>query len=160
MTTAAAAPSTNTRQTLTFRTLDDIARFVEPLPARGATSTGRWSAAQNIEHIAAVIDASVDGFTFNAPFPIRVFATLMRKRFLTKGFNPGIKMPSNVPASFNPGPDTQLDSAVQHLTKSIQRAKDKKMTVVSPIFGALSHDQWIDMHCRHAEMHFSHIHTA
>ena len=155
--TTATAP---TRQKLSFKTLDDIARFVEPLPARGATSTGNWSAAQNIDHVAAVVDASIDGFTFSAPFPIRIFATLMRNRFLSKGFNPGIKMPSNVPTAFKPGPETQLDDAVRHLTDSIQRAKDKKMTVVSPIFGALSHDQWIDMHCRHAEMHFSHIRPA
>ncbi len=156
MTTA----TTPSRQKLGFRTLDDIARFVEPLPVRGATSTGNWTAAQNIGHIAAVIDASIDGFTFSAPVPIRIFATLMRNRFLSKGFKPGIKMPSNAPAAFKPGPETQLDDAVKHLIESIQRAKDKKMASVSPIFGALSHDQWVDMHCRHAEMHFSHIQTA
>jgi hypothetical protein len=32
------------------------------------------------------------------------------------------------------------------------------MTATSPVLGRLSHEQWVQFHCRHAEMHFSFMH--
>tara|TARA_R110002111_G_scaffold152699_2_gene219425 strand:+ start:256 stop:732 length:477 start_codon:yes stop_codon:yes gene_type:complete len=152
-----AATTAPNRQKLSFQTLDDITRFVEPLPALGAGSSGNWTAAQNIEHVALFIDTSIDGFTFAVPAPIRFAARMLRGRFLKKGFKPGIKPPAKAAVHFAPRPDITMEEAVDHLIRSIERAKANKMTAVSPLFGAMDHEQWTQMHCRHAELHFSFI---
>ena len=123
-------------------------------------STGKWTAAQNIQHVALFIDASIDGFTFTVPAPIRFVARLMRSRFLNKGFNPGIKPPAKAAAMFAPAPDISMEAAIDHLDRSVQRAKQQKMTAASPLFGTMDHEQWVRMHCRHAELHFSFIQPA
>ncbi len=148
------------RRTLSFKNLDDLVRDVQDVSKTGVNSTGNWSAAQNIEHVAAVIDASIDGFSFSVPLPIRILGRLIRGRTLKKGLSPGIKMPGSAPDAFKPGPDTRLEDAAKHLADSVARANQQKMTAVSPIFGKLSHEQWVQLHCRHAEMHFSFLYRA
>lgn len=155
------APSTApVRRTLRFDTLDDLVRDAQSLVGASPTSTGKWTAAQNIEHVALFLDASIDGFTFTVPAPIRFAARLMRGRFLKKGFNPGITPPAKAAALFAPAPDITLEAAADHLARSVERAKQKQMTAVSPLFGAMNHEQWVQMHCRHAELHFSFIHPT
>lgn len=148
------------RRPLRFNTLDEVLADARNLSRTDAQPTGKWTPAQNIEHVALFMDASIDGFTFTVPAPIRFAARLMRSRFLNKGFNPGIKPPAKAAALFAPAPDITMQTAVEHLTRSVERAKEKKMTAVSPLFGAMNHEQWVRMHCRHAELHFSFIQPA
>ncbi len=54
-----------------------------------------------------------------------------------------------------PPADVTWEDAVEHLRTIISRAKDEGMTGRSPVFGQLTHDEWVQMHCRHAELHFS-----
>ena len=154
------APAVPARRELRFDSLDDLLRDVQALAGTSPTSAGKWTAAQNIEHVAAVIDASVDGFTFSIPLPIRLLARLLRGRFLSRGLSPGIKLPAAAPAAFNPGPDTRFEDAAEHLAQAVQRAEERKMTAVSPVFGQLDHQQWVRFHCRHAELHFGFIQPA
>ncbi len=144
------------RRTLKYNNLDDLARDIRMMAGQGIKTSGNWTAAQNIEHVTLLIDASIDGFKFNVPLPLRVLGRLIRGRVLNKGIPAGkIKIPPVAKASFDPDPATQLEDAVQHLSDSVERAKQKKMTHASPIFGKLTHEQWVQLHCRHAEMHFS-----
>lgn len=152
-----ATSQTPPRRKLRFNTLDDLVRDAKTMAGNSPTSTGKWTAAQNIQHVALFIDASIDGFTFTVPAPIRFVARLMRGRFLRKGFNPGIKPPAKAAAHFAPAPDISMEAAVDHLVRSVARAEQQKMTAVSPLFGAMDHGQWVQMHCRHAELHFSFI---
>lgn len=146
------------RRSLTFNTLDDLASDIQNLGRQDVSSSGNWSAGQNIEHVAAVIDASVDGFTFSVPLPLRIIGRLIRSRTLKKPLNPGIKLPGSAPDAFKPGPETRLEDAAKHLAESVERAKQRRMNATSPIFGKMSHEQWVQLHCRHAEMHFSFLH--
>jgi uncharacterized protein DUF1569 len=151
---------TANRRTLKFNTLDDLVRDVQDVSKTGVNSTGNWSAGQIVQHVAAVIDASIDGFSFTVPLPMRILGRLIRGRALKKGLNPGIKMPRSAQASFKPGPETRFEDAAKNLAQSVDLAKQRTMTAVSPIFGQLTHEQWIQLHCRHAEMHFSFLHPA
>ena len=148
------------RRALHFNTLDDLIHDAQSIPGQPPDSTGNWSAAQNVEHVALFIDASTDGFPFTLPAPFRIFGRLMRGRFLNNGFKPGIKPPQKAAAPFTPPSDTTWPDALAHLSTSIANAKQKKMTIPSPLFGAMSHEQWEQLHCRHAELHFGFIHPA
>lgn len=40
------------------------------------------------------------------------------------------------------------------LRRQIQRVQDgERFTQASPIFGKLSHEQWVNLHLKHAELH-------
>lgn len=145
------------RRVVHFSTLSDLTLDIQALADTEPTSTGRWTAAQNVEHMAAVIDASVDGATFSLPLPVRLLGRLLRFWFLNRGLSPGIKLPASVPAAFTPGPETRFQDAARHLAQAVQRAEEQKMAAASPVFGRLSHEQWVRFHCRHAELHFSFI---
>jgi hypothetical protein len=149
------------RRTLTFKNLDDLVSDLQSVSTVGIGSSGGWTPAQNVEHVARGIDTSIDGFTFTVPLPMRILGRLIKGRVLTKGIPAGkIKIPPAAQAAFCPGPETRFEDAAKHLTDAVERAKRKKMTAVSPIFGKLSHEQWVALHCRHAEMHFSFLHPA
>jgi uncharacterized protein DUF1569 len=148
------------RRKLRFHNLDDILNEAKTLAAAGVETSGNWTPGQVVGHVAAVIDSSVEGFSFKLPIPVRLFGRVMRGWFLAKGFPAGIKMPGNVPASFKPSAEFSLREAIEQLVSSIDKARDRRMNAVSPVLGQLSHEQWVQLHCRHAELHFGHIHPA
>ena len=58
--------------------------------------------------------------------------------------------------TFRPAPDVTTDAAVATLREHVEAAeKPGAMQSVSPLLGPLSHGEWVQFNCRHAEMHFS-----
>lgn len=123
-------------------------------------STGNWTAAQNIEHVAVFIGWSLDGFPFRAPLPLRLIGRMLRSGALRKTPRPGIPTPKGNRAHLSPA-DFPLERAMASLRRNIRRVQSgERMTHPSSFFGALTHEEWIDLHCRHAELHFSFLHPA
>jgi len=147
-------PKTGSRRVLKFQTLGDLLADVQKLQASDAIAISEWTPGQIVGHVTAVIEASVEGFTFSVPFPLRVVGKLIKNRSLTKGLPSGLKVPAKAQDAFIPPVDLTFDTAVKRLAETIEKAKQRKMTQVSPIFGKLSHEQWVQLHCRHAELHF------
>ena len=125
--------------------------------ADGYETVGNWSIGEQFSHVAKTIDASVNGFGFKLPLHIRLIAKLMKGYFLKKGFGAGIKYSTD--AAKHIGPDEgisvaegfgQLEVAVKQFQGTDKRAK-------SPVLGELSLSEWVNMHARHAELHFSFI---
>jgi len=147
------------RRTLRFGRMEDLLREVEALDAcqRGGgaiVTTGKWTPAQNVWHINAFIVASLDGFPFRAPWWLRLLGKLIKSGALNKPLRSGIKAPKSMHLMMPPA-EVKWDDAVASLRKSMARlAKGEKMRVPSPLFGELAHEEWIQLHCRHAEMHF------
>lgn len=146
------------RRKLHFNNMEDILNDAKSLVASGVNASGNWNTGQIVGHITAVMLASIEGFPFSLPMPIRLFGRLIRNRAMKKGFPSGIKIPSQAGPAFDPPPDLSFDQAVEQLASAIEKAKQHKMTHASPVFGVLTHDQWIQFHCRHAELHFSFMH--
>lgn len=153
------APSSQ-RRALHFQTLDDIVRDTQALVGTQPTSTGNWSPGQIVEHVSIGIEASVDGFGFVAPLPLRIFGRLARNHYLKKGFPAGIKLRGKMADKFLPGQSPDFEQAAHRLAKAVDRAKQQKMSATSPLFGKLDDEQWTQLNCRHAELHFSFIRPA
>lgn len=150
--------TTNTaeRRTLRFGSMDDLLADIEALDERGEVqSAGHWTAAQNVEHVARFIDASVDGTDAKASLALRLLGPFVKKSVLAKPMKPGFKLPTKLADQFVPPANVTWEDAVEHLRTIISRAKAEGMTGRSPVFGQLTHDEWVQMHCRHAELHFS-----
>jgi len=154
------------RRTLRFHTLHEILRDVEQIGAvtsetgESICADGNWTPAQIVEHVTFFIDGAIDGFTFTAPLPIRVLARPFKKRILTKPMKPGIKLPARMSVVL-PDPETTWDDAVSALRDAVARIDcGERMMQPSPLLGEMTHEDWVNLHCRHAEMHFSFMHPA
>ncbi|MCA9290993.1 MAG: DUF1569 domain-containing protein [Phycisphaerales bacterium] len=150
---------TAARRTLHFESLDDLLADVDAA-GDAPGSTGNWTAAQNVEHVSRLIGGSFDGFDAKGPLLIRLLLKVMRGSVLNRPMKPGIKLPANFTA-FVPPADVTWADATAHLRRLVERARaGEQMTHPSPILGAMSNEDWVKLHCRHAEMHFGFIQPA
>jgi hypothetical protein len=140
---------------LHLTTLDDILAEAKRIAAQpDATSRGTWTPAQNIWHVGRFIKAGVEGYPAKVPFILKLIGPLLKKRFTTTGFSPGIKLPSQAADHMVAPADTTIEQAMDMFETAVQGAKDKGFLPKNPMMGKMTPQQWIDLHCRHAEMHF------
>ena len=60
--------------------------------------------------------------------------------------------------AFQPPADIGMDEAIEAFREEIARAsKPGAMSHPSPFLGELTHEEWEQLHCRHAEHHFGYI---
>lgn len=149
------------RRALRFSSMRDVLNDVEYLDSGDPPrSTGNWTPAQIVLHVAAVINYSVDGFPKpKAPLPVRLLVRPFRKRILANGLPAGVRFPKGFDFLAPPS-NVDWEVAVDELRRAIGRLETDRMTQRSPVLGRLAHDQWVQLHCRHAELHFSFMHPA
>ncbi len=153
------------RRTLQFHTLHEILRDAEQLGAvtsetgEAICADGNWTPAQIVEHVTFFIDGAIDGFDFTAPLIIRIMGKFFRNSILNKPLKPGVKLPASMDVVL-PDPQTTWEDAVSALRDAVRRIDSgERMTQPSPLLGAMTHEDWVKLHCRHAEMHFSFMHA-
>ena len=141
---------------LRFETLDDILAEARRIAAQpDAASRGSWTPAQNLWHVGRFIKAGVEGYPAKVPFILKLIGPLFKKKFTTKGFTPGvIKLPSLAAEHVVAPADTTVEQAMELFESAVQGAKDKGFLPKNPMMGKMTQQEWIDLHCRHAEMHF------
>lgn len=148
------------RRKLHFHSMCEILEDVESLGRSEIRATGNWTPAQIVGHVNTLIVMSIDGFTFRAPRVLRAAGRVLRSYFLKNGLKPGISRPPGTD-DLVPSAELSWDEAVEHLRETIARLENgARMTQPSPIFGKLSHEQWEQLHCRHAELHFGFMHPV
>ncbi len=132
--------------------LDQLERACDSGTVR---ATGDWSPGQITHHIGKFFHFALDGFDAPAPLPVRIIATLLfKKKALGPGPMPsGIKLPAK--ASYMlPDPDISDKDGITYLREQLQRlAEGEKFTHPSPIFGKLTHEQWMTIQLKHAALH-------
>ncbi|NRA58278.1 MAG: DUF1569 domain-containing protein [Phycisphaerales bacterium] len=161
MSTLSASPSqsdTNAvdapRRELRFETMQDILADAESIAAGPATTLGNWTAAQNIEHVRLLVHMSRVGADFMMPWPVRVLGRLLKTRFLRSSFKPGLKTAD----VFQPPAEITMDEAIAAFRTEIGLASEAgAMSEPSPFLGKMTHEEWVQLHCRHAEHHFGYV---
>ena len=155
---ASAAPAESSavadRRTLRYDSMAAILADVNAITAAPVRSLGRWTPAQNIDHVRRVITLSRQGGDVRVPFVFRLLGRLLKKRVLTSMPKAGFKIPSGADF-FVPPDDITLDEALRLFRDEMTLAdRPGAMTHPSPLLGPMSHDDWVELHCRHAELHF------
>ncbi len=146
------------RRSLRFDAMDGILADVEALNGTQLRTTGNWTAGQIVLHVSQLIGASLDGFGYRLPLPIRVLARLGKERTLRGGIKPGFAVPKKL-SRLHPGPEVTWDDALADLRGSTRRiGAGEQMTAESPLFGRMTHGEWVRLQCRHAELHLSFVH--
>ncbi len=144
---------------LTFSDLDQVMPEVDRLVRDGYRQLGQWDLAQCCEHLKLWMQYPIDGYP-PTPWPMRMMIALMRwtlgRRWLSQILTSrtmragGPTLPVSVPQA------GQLDvaSAVEELRGIIERVKGRpRERYQSPIFGELTHEQFVQLHCVHAAHH-------
>jgi len=144
------------RRQLKFETFDDVLSDAERLVAsQNCRMLGNWALPELINHLAMTMNSSIDGFAAKAPFLIRWVGPLIKRSVVYgKKLSPGIKLPAEaVPVAFPSGNSSQ--QALDALRVAFARAARERMEADHPAFGRMTHEEWLLMQLRHAEMHLS-----
>ena len=151
------------RRPVHLRTVADLAAEVERVAEAAAASRvrtlGNWSAAQILWHLGRLLEFSFGGFPYRYPWAVRWPARLLRvlswRWLLALAFRPGFRNPA-VAAALEPQPAVSLAEAVRYVCGQLERiSAGERMTAANPSMGPLSHEQWVEVHLRHAELHLS-----
>ena len=147
---------------LRFDTLDQVLADAKKIAEHpDAPTRGNWSASQNIWHVARYLQASVEGYPFQVPWWMKLVGPLMKKSMTTKAMSSGYNAPKAVaiemePQNIDPAL-TAMGPALALLEEWVGKAKDQGFIPRNPAFGPMTTEQWVGLHCRHAEMHFGMI---
>ncbi|MGI9429285.1 MAG: DUF1569 domain-containing protein [Bythopirellula sp.] len=148
---------TVTRREISYANLDEVVADAERLVAAGATTSGNWSLGQILEHVATVMDKSIDGFDVWPPLPVRLVGRwFLKNRFLKQGMPAGFQLKGPIAKELLP-PEVDAQQAFEHLRTAVERLKADSTRAVHPFFGKLTWDESNRINCRHAELHMSFI---
>jgi hypothetical protein len=111
-----------------------------------------------------LIDLSFDGFSWRyrrGPLWITVPLRFLAWRWLIRmAFRPGFKNPPEA-AVLEPPTGISLEDPAAYLRQQIERIRcGEQMTQESAVEGPYSHQQWLYIHLRHAELHLSFLAIA
>jgi hypothetical protein len=151
------------RRSLRFSTLDEALREAESL-AEAARSgamraAGNWTLGQALAHLAVWASMPFDGYP-EMPRPawwMRLLRPVIRKWIISKGFPVGVRMAGVPGGTFGIEP-CEVDEGLARLRSAFDRLAREAPTCSSPVFGTMTHDEWIQFNLRHAELHLGFFH--
>jgi hypothetical protein len=143
------------RRTIKFSSIDEILADADVLCRGRVRTLGNWTAAQIVQHVADLMHASLDGMDhIRLPWYMRAGGRLFKRNLINGRMPPGFKSPRQM-ASLAPRDGAELDAAMERLRSAAARFRTERATTNSPFLGPMTHDDWVKLHCRHAELHFS-----
>ena len=148
------------RRNLRFNTVDDVLADVEALAAAeraGRLRTlGNWPLGLILGHLATWVGYAYDGVPVTPPLLIRWIMTPMKNRFLHKAMPAGVHIPKAPGGTFGIEP-LPLEEGLDRYRRALSRLKAEAPRRRHPIFGELTHAEWIAGQLRHAELHLSFV---
>jgi hypothetical protein len=126
-------------------------------------TTGNWTAAQGLEHCARLWRAAYDGFPEDArpPAVLKAVAKMFFKAKAVRGETApaGMKPPAAIRRAFEVGPEIAFDEAMGNMRAQVGRTRaGERFSRESPLFGRLSHDEWLGLQLGHCQLHLGFLH--
>jgi hypothetical protein len=135
---------------------EELARIEAAHRAGKLRQTGNWTAGENLDHVAIAWEFSLDGFPPEAkvPFVMRFLARLMKGRMTSgKTLPAGFKIPKGGEYML-PRTGCSFADGLARLRGVVDRLdRGERMTIASPAFGPMTHDEWMRLHLAHAQLH-------
>jgi hypothetical protein len=151
-------PAAPQRRKLRFETVDDAIGEAERLVAAEGEGrlarAGNWSLGKTLGHLATWANFAHDGYPpeVRPPLPIRLMIRVMRGRILRDGMMPGMKI-GRMPGGTLGLDELSTQEGLDRYGAALRRLATSCPAGVSPVFGRLTHEQWIQLNLRHAELH-------
>ena len=146
------------RRKLRFETVDDALAEAERLVAAEREGrlgrAGNWSLGRTLGHLATWASFAFDGYPREvcAPLPVRMVLKLFRNRIIEQAMMPGLKV-GRVPGGTVGTDELTADEGLRRFRTAMERLRTSAPTAPNPVFGQLTHDQWLKLNLRHAELH-------
>jgi hypothetical protein len=144
------------RRELHFSSLNEILADAEQVLSKPHRTLGSWSGGQICQHLAKTMDVMLNDVTLRTPLVLRILGPMVKRFVLTRPMRPGFKLPSWAASTLLPA-QVSDEEGLAHLRRSIGRLLACADLKPHPIFGKLTLDEAVRLHCRHAELHLSHI---
>jgi hypothetical protein len=146
------------RRQLKFQSLDDAIGEAERLVAverEGRLGcAGTWRLGQALGHLATWANFAQDGYPpeVRAPLPVRMVLRLMKGVVLKKGMMPGVRI-GKLPGGTVGLEEMDAEEGLRRFRAAMEWLRTSPPTIPNPVFGPLTHEQWIQLNLRHAELH-------
>jgi hypothetical protein len=151
-------PPTPQRRRLRFETIDDALAEADRLAAADREGrldrAGNWTLGQTLGHLATWAAFAFDGYpaAVRAPLPVRLILRLVRGRILNNGMTTGVRV-GKAPGGTVGLDVLPVDEGLRRFRAAMERLRAAAPTIENPVFGRLTHDDWIKLNLRHAELH-------
>jgi hypothetical protein len=151
------------RRKLRFETFADVVQDVDRLAEaekKGTLrATGNWSLGQAIGHLAAWARYPLEGYPLmpRPPWFVRLLIPLMASGFIGKRMPAGVRIGNVEGGTFSAEP-METEPAIRQLHDALRRLNKQAPTIPNPMLGELTHQEWIMLNLRHAELHLSFFH--
>ena len=148
------------RRALRFESLDAAVRDAELLEEAERNdklrATGNWKLGQALGHLAFWARAPFDGYPEmpRPPWFMRLLMPLFKQGILNKKMPVGIRMPQ-VPEGTIGVERLPTEGALGQMRSAFERMANQSPTLQNPLFGPMTHEEWIKLNLRHAELHLS-----
>ena len=146
------------RRELHFTAIDEVLADVDGLAAAEREGRlrrlGNWTLGQTLGHLAAWAGYSYDGVPMQVPLVVRLIMRPMKRRFLKGPMPAGRNIPKVPGGTLAIDPLTSYEGLAR-FRRAFTRLRDQPPTRPHLLFGTLTHEQWIQSHLRHAELHLS-----
>jgi hypothetical protein len=143
-------------RTLRFESLDqlmaEVERLAEAERAGQLRRLGNWTLGQTVGHLASWAEYSYTGAPLKVPFYIQWFLRLRKRKVLYGPMRAGVKIPRVEGGTLATEP-VPLDEALGRMRRVMGRLTSEAPTAPNVIFGPLTHEEWVALNLRHAELH-------
>ena len=124
------------RRKVNYTSLQELLTDAERLSAGPVKALGNWSPGQIYRHLAISFNGSIDGFTMNFPWYLRLMARLLKKKLISGAMPPGYKLPPEAAKAVMPGP-TSTEDGLTDLKRAITPLEREPRRAEHPMFGGL-----------------------
>ncbi len=148
------------RRSLSLKTLDDVVaearRIAAAEHAGNLRHLGNWTTGQIFGHVAAWMSYPFDGYPVSPPWFVRIVARLMKNSFLKKPLPPGFRIQGAPEGTYGVDKLSTQDGLTR-LEAACRRLKQTAPEHPNPVFGPLTHEEWITLNVGHANLHFGFV---
>ena len=136
---------------------EDVDALVAAQWAGALAAKGNWSLGQALGHVAAWAEFAHEGYPpamQSPPWIVRLLARFWKRGFIRGAMRPGLKL-HGVAGGTLATDDAPAEEAAARLRRAFTRLQATAPTRPNPLFGPLTHEEWLGLNLRHAELHLS-----
>ena len=139
--------------------LADVRRLAAAEQEGALLASGNWSLGQALGHLAAWMNYGYDGYPpmLRPPWIIKVLSRVTKKKYLANALKPGFRIPGLPTGTVGDEP-LPTPEALARFNTAWARLRNAPPAKPNLLFGVLTHEEWINLHLRHAELHLSFFH--
>lgn len=151
------------RRRLRFETFEEMWAEVERIAAAERAGrlrrVGNWTAGQIFGHLATWARYPHEGYPRELlpPWFIRLLVRFAKRRFIYGEMPAGVRIPRVKGGTMGTEP-MSLDEGLRRLREAWTRLRNEAPVKPNPLFGPMTHEEWIAANLRHAELHLGFLH--